>query len=192
MGRKPALTEYEKGQIDALRSNKETLRTIAASLGRSTNVVHAYLRNPDGYGMKKSPGRKLKLWPRDVRCIINATISGDLSAAAIANSVSPQVSKRTVQRLLQRAPHLVYMKMKPTPNSGSATTRHDLNGPNRSSRIALTGTGSSFQTRIGSRWTDQMVASIIGTISGLKQGHFIAVKVEGVASWSGAVSAQKG
>lgn len=121
MGHRSSLTEFERGQIDALRSSKMSLRAIATMLDRSKTVVHAYVKDPDGYGVKKSSGRKSKLGPRAVRRIIKAANEGDSSASVIANTVAPHVSPRTVQRVLQRVPHLVYKKMKSTP---MLTKRH--------------------------------------------------------------------
>lgn len=125
MGRNPALTEYEQGQFDVPRSSKATLRAIAASLKRSPKVVYVYFKNPpDVYGMIKSPERKPKLGLRDVRCIIKAAISGNLSDTAIASNMTPQVSKRAVQRALSGRLILCTKKSSPHPNSLSATTGH--------------------------------------------------------------------
>jgi hypothetical protein len=60
MGRGKSLTEYDKGQIDILKSNGKSMREIRIAIGRGENgknVVRNYLRNKCGYGKKTSPGR---------------------------------------------------------------------------------------------------------------------------------------
>lgn len=145
MGRNPALTEYEQGQFDALQSNKATLRAIAARLVISTKVVHVYFKNLDVYEMIKSAERKPKIGLRDVRCIIKATISGDLSDSTIASNVTAQVSKRAVKRALSGRLILCTRKSSPRPNSLSATTGHGFLGRNKNQGLHLLGPNNLFR-----------------------------------------------
>jgi IS30 family transposase len=59
-----ALTEFEKGEINAYRKQKLSNRKIAIKIGRSLDVINRYLRDPSNYNKIKRSGRKPKLQGR--------------------------------------------------------------------------------------------------------------------------------
>ena len=61
------LTAFEKGQILAYHNEKKSNRWIGEKIKRSETVVRNFLRSPNIYGTKKSPGSPKILQPRDVR-----------------------------------------------------------------------------------------------------------------------------
>ena len=61
MGRGRKLTEYEKGQIDTLKSRNAFSLEIARHIKRSDFVVNNYLKNKDTFGSNKSTGRPQSL-----------------------------------------------------------------------------------------------------------------------------------
>jgi transposase len=80
MSKGKRLTEYERGQIDAFRSNGAKLKEIAQRLKRSTTVIHNYLKSGQNYGLKGKRGRKKKLNDRVKRNIIRLASNKTISA----------------------------------------------------------------------------------------------------------------
>jgi transposase len=115
MGRGIPLTDIEKGQILAYSKTGERITSIAKKLQRSRNVIRCFLINPDEYNTKKSPGRPSKLSERSRRALIKEASKGKKSASQLKHTLGLQVSKRTVQRELQKTPQLVYVKRQHTP-----------------------------------------------------------------------------
>ena len=53
MGRGKPLTEYEKGQIDAYKSNGKSNREISQLIRKSANAVNLYVKYKDTHGKKR-------------------------------------------------------------------------------------------------------------------------------------------
>ena len=67
------LNSVEKAPIDALKHNSNlSIRRIAKIINRSDCVVRNYLKNPNEYGQKSSPGRPPKSNNRDKRAASNS------------------------------------------------------------------------------------------------------------------------
>lgn len=115
MPRGKKLSDYEKGQIDALNANGKTNREIARFLGRSHDVVDRFLRNPKGYGMNKSPGRPNKLSKRDKRNISRAASNSTSSCNKIRKDLKLNVTPETVRLALKNNCNIVRQKMKVAP-----------------------------------------------------------------------------
>uniref|UniRef100_A0A915E1A3 Tc3 transposase DNA binding domain-containing protein n=1 Tax=Ditylenchus dipsaci TaxID=166011 RepID=A0A915E1A3_9BILA len=70
MPRGPALTKYEKGQIDALRAEDISYREIERRLNRSEHVIRHYCTDPDAYNINRhNAGRHPVLSQKDKRQI---------------------------------------------------------------------------------------------------------------------------
>lgn len=69
MPRISKLSEREKGQIDALRTENKAYRAIVRQIGRSEYVVRHYCEDPENYAKEKSLGRPRALSVCDERRI---------------------------------------------------------------------------------------------------------------------------
>lgn len=115
MARGAGLSELEQGQVLAYASVKMSIRDIAKAIGRDKSIVHAFLKSPDTYGTKKSPGRPRKLKTHDLTRLKRYAATGDYSARELCTELSIDASTRTVQRELQRCEHLAYVKANKAP-----------------------------------------------------------------------------
>lgn len=99
MGRKPRLTEYERGQIDAKRAAGLSVTQISKDIGRSFHAVKNYVDGKHEYGTKTSGGRPKSLSERDKRHIISAMSNQAVSVMVMAVKASldlpVSVSERT-------------------------------------------------------------------------------------------------
>ena len=103
MGRKPALSEAEKGQVLAYKDEGLSSREIARRIDRSPWVVNNFLRNGPEYGTKKSPGRPRKLKPRQERLVIRRQSAGGISLGRLAQDPNINVHKSTLSRMMARS-----------------------------------------------------------------------------------------
>ncbi|KAK0421042.1 hypothetical protein QR680_015037 [Steinernema hermaphroditum] len=115
MGRGPRLSEKERGKIQVLREEGYSNRQIAARINRSPKVVNAFTKNPAAYGLKRPPGRKRKLGPRDDRRIQRIASNSQKSANDIKREMGLNVSRKTIIRSIKRAGYIVRQKLKPAP-----------------------------------------------------------------------------
>ncbi|PSN32070.1 hypothetical protein C0J52_16221 [Blattella germanica] len=76
MGRKPPLSDVEKGKVLAYKDQGLSSREIARRIERSPWVVNNFLKHGHDYGKKKSPGRPRKLSSRQERTIIRQLSAG--------------------------------------------------------------------------------------------------------------------
>ena len=63
------LSEFEKGEITALKRVGKYQREISEALGRSKTVICNYLKSPNKYGTRKPTGRPEKVLPQFKRRI---------------------------------------------------------------------------------------------------------------------------
>ena len=63
------LTDFEKGQIFALRNNNISYCEIANQIGRSKTVVTNFLKSSDEYGIKKRTGRLKALTEKEAKLV---------------------------------------------------------------------------------------------------------------------------
>jgi len=115
MGRRPSLTEKERGRIDGLREGGLSISAIAKRTNRSRDAVSCYLRDPEGYGKRKKTKGNTKLSPHATRHLLREGAKGNSSAAQLKFQLSLPVSKRRVQQILSSADHLQYRKYKIAP-----------------------------------------------------------------------------
>lgn len=105
------LSDYEKGQIDALSSTGKSAVEIGKSLGRTKDVIKKYLKNPRQYGTAKHTGRPSKLSSREKRRILKVSSNSTISCNKIKSECGLGVSKTTVWRVLNNNPNIVRSKM---------------------------------------------------------------------------------
>ena len=73
MAKGTKLSEFENGEITALKRVGISLREISKALGRSKTVIGNYLKSPNKYGTRKATGRPEKLSQQFRRRIKNKT-----------------------------------------------------------------------------------------------------------------------
>lgn len=115
MPKNKRLTEFERGQVTALREQGLTLREIGRRIGRSKDVVHNYLRLGKKYATKKSPGRPSILTPRMKREIKRLAVHQRLCPSAIKAEMNLSVSKRRICQILSEDPNISFRKTAPAP-----------------------------------------------------------------------------
>jgi len=115
MGRRPSLTEKERGRIDGLREGGLSISAIAKRTNRSRDAVSRYLRDPEGYRKRKKTKGNTKISPHATRHLLREGAKGNSSAAQLKFQLSLPVSKRRVQQILSSADHLQYRKYKIAP-----------------------------------------------------------------------------
>ena len=105
MPRGSALTSYEKGRVDELKSAGKSVRQIASDLGRSKTLVANYLQSPATYGTDKRCGRPPTLKNRDKRRIVRLASNNTMSSAQIATHLDDKVGARRIRQ------HLATLKL---------------------------------------------------------------------------------
>jgi transposase len=115
MPRGTELSDFEKGQIQALQGTGLSNRVIAKRLGRSHTIVDNFIKKGDGYGKKKRSGRRPKLSDRDKRSILRIASNSTTGARRIRDGCAQKVSKNTVWRVIKSSPHLTRQKLKVNP-----------------------------------------------------------------------------
>ena len=70
MAKGTKLSEFEKGEITALKRVGKTQRGISKALRRNKTVICNYLKSPNKYGIRKPTGRPEKLSPQFKRWIV--------------------------------------------------------------------------------------------------------------------------
>ena len=104
MAKGTKLTEFEKGQIVTLHAQNKSNRWIATQIGRSETVVRGFLKSPQQYGTKKSPGRPKILKKRDIRRLNREASKGKLCARELKNKLELNVNIRRVRQVLIPTP----------------------------------------------------------------------------------------
>ena len=92
------LSEFEKGEITALKRVGKSQREILKALGCNKTMICNYLKSPNKYGTRKLVGRPEKLSPQFKRRILKKKT---LSTSKILKSlVDTPCSTRTIRRHL--------------------------------------------------------------------------------------------
>lgn len=116
MGQKIELKDTERAQIDVLRRANPhwSIRRIAGEIGRNHVTVMRYLRDTENYGQKKRSGRPPATNERDRRAIVS-TARRRRSAPKILADLNLNCSAKTVLRVLQNDPNMVFWKHRSKP-----------------------------------------------------------------------------
>lgn len=115
MPRGVALSDYEKGRIDTYAKNGTSHREIARKMKRSLCVINNYLKDPSKYNTIKRSGRKPKLNARQKRSILRRASNSAVSCQTIVDELCLQVSRVTVNRVINKSGNLQYAKKATTP-----------------------------------------------------------------------------
>ena len=83
MAKGTKLSEFEKGEITALKRFGKSRREILKVLGRCKTVICNYLKSPNKYGTRKPTGRPEKLSPQFKRRIIHKVKKKTLSTSKL-------------------------------------------------------------------------------------------------------------
>lgn len=139
MGRGKALSEYQKGQIDALQREGKTLRDIGEAVNKSKTVVGNYLNLGENYGKKKTTGRPHSIDRRSQRQLRRSLISNGMSLSQAGSDLNLDVSKTSIWRSVNRAFDIEY---------GKATKKPVLSKRHRETRLAFAKSHVNF----GDKW----------------------------------------
>lgn len=121
MPRGTKLTDYEKGQIDALHQSGNSNREIGRQISRSHKVIDSYLQDPASYGTIRRSGRKKKLTPRDERAVWKAFSNTTQSIRNYVKEAPVNVGRETIRKTIHKKKELVHSKMAAAPR---LETRH--------------------------------------------------------------------
>jgi len=121
MPRNSGLSENEKGKISAFHLSGKSVSYIAKQLSRSRTVVSNFLKDPEGYGAKKRPGRPPKMTNTAKRRLFREASKGQSSSREMQQSLELPVTARRIRQMLNKSPNFVYRRRKTTP---ALTVRH--------------------------------------------------------------------
>ena len=101
MAKGTKLSEFEKGEITALKRVGKSQREISKALGCSKTVICNYLKSPNKYGTRKPTGRLEKLLTLSKRRIFRRVKKKTSSTSKILKFlVDAPCSTRTIKRHL--------------------------------------------------------------------------------------------
>ena len=114
------MSEEERGLIRAFWECGKNQKEIAKRLRRSRCVIQNYLRDPDNYGTRKSPGRPSKITPAQKRLLLREASLGNKSADELRRELDLPISTRRVQVVLHDSLNLVSKRTNKDPEMRSA------------------------------------------------------------------------
>ncbi|KIH65665.1 hypothetical protein ANCDUO_04011 [Ancylostoma duodenale] len=115
MPRGSRLSLEEQAQVDVLRRNGDTCRGIATKIGRSANCIHNYLKDPNGYRKKKSPGRPTVLSEATSRHLRRILSNSTASLGEVKADLGLSASRTTIWRAIKKSKQIIRQVMKPAP-----------------------------------------------------------------------------
>jgi len=115
MPRGKFLSEFEKGQINALVACGKNNVQIAKLLSRSTTVIRNFINKNENYGKNHKGGRNEALSSRDKNHITRLASNEMISCKEIKTELKLEASKTTVWRCLNSSPNLHHRKLKKKP-----------------------------------------------------------------------------
>lgn len=127
MSKGKALTDKEKGKIEAFHRDKVGIREIARRIGRSHQVVLTYLKNPSGYGKNRKKPRKSKLSGREKREIVRTASNSQKSLKQIKQELNLNVCRETIRQVLVQSPYIKRAKKAKAPNLTPSHIERRLN-----------------------------------------------------------------
>lgn len=117
MVRKKRLSSEEIGKIMAYRDLGLNYTQIGHRINRSRDVIRDYLKNPEDYGKKKSPGRPRVFDERQERQILRSVTQNNRTSVkkiCADNQISLK-HVRTVQRIFQKSEYFGWKKVERKP-----------------------------------------------------------------------------
>lgn len=115
MPRGKLLTEFERGQIQAFRSENVGIRDISRRIGRSDAAVRTYLRDPENYGKNMGGKRRSAVSVRDKRAILREISNKATTIARVKNDLQLNASKSTIWRVVSTSENIRHAQMKKKP-----------------------------------------------------------------------------
>lgn len=100
MPRAPALNEFDRERVKALREEGLSFRAIAARIGRSQKVVSNCLRLGALYATKKRSGRPSALSVAEKHGIIQLATQSKLTSSEIKSTLNLGVTSRRIRQFL--------------------------------------------------------------------------------------------
>ena len=99
MAKGTKVSEFEKGEITALKSIRKSQREISKALGCSKTVICNYLKSPSKYRIRKLTGRpeKLSQYKRRIVCKVKKYLS---TSKLLKSLVDASYRTRTIRRHL--------------------------------------------------------------------------------------------
>lgn len=116
MPRGKLLTEFERGQIQAFRSENVGIRDISRRIGRSDAAVRTYLRDPENYGKNMGGKRRSAVSVRDKRAILREISNKATTIARVKNDLQLNASKSTIWRVVSTSENIRHAQMKKNRN----------------------------------------------------------------------------
>jgi transposase len=124
MGRASLLSSDERKVIDNAKKADMSNRQIAKLINRSPNAVGNYVRNPEAYGTRKSPGRPRKITAKAERRLFREASRTGKSAGQLVRDLQLSVRARRVRQILRDSRRFRYQKRKGAPSLTAAHRAH--------------------------------------------------------------------
>ncbi|CDF38189.1 unnamed protein product [Chondrus crispus] len=111
MPRRKLLSDFEKGQIVAMKQECLSVCEISRTLTRSPGAVQNFLKHPKRVDGRKSTCNATKISKKQTRLLLREASKGEKSCRELKLSLDIDVGVCRVQQILRDAPHLKYKKM---------------------------------------------------------------------------------
>ncbi|CDF35190.1 unnamed protein product [Chondrus crispus] len=111
MPRRKLLSDFEKGQIVAMKQECLSVCEIARTLSRSPGAVHNFLNHPKRVDGRKSTRNATKISKKQTQLLLRDASKGEKSCRELKVSLEIDVGVRRIQQILRDAPHFKYKKM---------------------------------------------------------------------------------
>jgi IS30 family transposase len=104
------LTDFEQGQIVALKAADLHHREIATEINRSKSAVTYFSANHENHGKIKRSGRPPKVTPSDRQFILRMASNIGGSSIKIKDALNLPYHRSTVKRVIKASPNYKYCK----------------------------------------------------------------------------------
>ena len=98
MGKGTQLSKFERGQINAFKTEGKSNRRIATLIGRSLGAVNEAVKHPDQETARRRSERPRSIVGRSARRLLRAASNSEKTARQHATEVGITISIRTVHR----------------------------------------------------------------------------------------------
>lgn len=112
MGKRPVLSEIERGKIDAYLTCGKSVAEISKLLKRSVGVIYNYKRDPGNYSKNFNKNGNPRLTEKDKRRIIRSASQNGCSSKQICTDLRLPVTSRRVRQILSTSQSLRWSKVR--------------------------------------------------------------------------------
>ena len=116
MPRGKVLSEFERGQIDALKKSNKNVSKMSKLIRKSRKVISKYLRDPKKYGNIRRKPKRYKITPKDHHKLIRLASNSTKSINQLKAELGLSACKETVRKALHKSPHIIRAKILRAPN----------------------------------------------------------------------------